>query len=400
MAFAIGCGPAPQAATQGTSAQMYTYSDAMEPRWISFENPTGAKGAGGKENAGAKGHPYDQVKAGATQTLLDLQGPGVINRIWLTINERSPQMLRGLVLNMYWDGESKPAVSVPLGDFFSVGLGRMTVFENEFFYNPEGRSFNCNIQMPFRKSAKVELVNESGKDLAMLFYDIDVQLLKQWDEKNLYFHAYWHRDTATTLGKDFEILPQVRGKGRFLGSHVGVNANPLYKKTWFGEGEVKMYLDGDAEYPTLIGTGTEDYIGTAWGQGAYTGRYTGCTVADEKKLQWAFYRFHVPDPVFFKTDCRVTIQQIGGGMKPEILAMQKAGVPLIPVTVQDEAGLVPLYTPGKSADLSDPALPNGWVNYYRSDDLSATAYFYHEKPSSELPALQPVALRAAALRAD
>lgn len=372
---------------------IFEYNDNIEPRWVSFENITGEKGQGGKENFGAKGHPCDFIKAGETKTLLDITGPGIINRMWITISDRSPEMLRSLVLNMYWDGESKPAVSTPFGDFFSIGLGRMATFENELFSNPEGRSFNTNVQMPFKKSARIEIINESNKELPMIFYDVDLQLLKEWDEDFLYFHCFWHRDTATTLTEDFEILPEIKGKGRFLGTNVSVNANPAYKDHWWGEGEVKVYMNGDTDYATLVGTGTEDYIGTAWGQGQYYNRFQGCPIADAENLQWTFYRYHIPDPVYFKTDCRVTIQQIGGNEKSQVLELQKSGVDLIPITIHQAPVFTHIYKPGEVVDLSDPDLPEGWVNYYRSDDLAAAAYFYLERPSSELSELQPLEVR-------
>jgi hypothetical protein len=372
---------------------IFEYTDNIEPRWVSFENITGEKGQGGQENFGAKGHPCDFIKAGETKTLLDIAGPGIINRMWITISDRSLEMLRSLVLNMYWDGENKPAVSAPFGDFFSIGLGRMTTFENELFSNPEGRSFNTNVQMPFKKSARIEIINESDKELPMIFYDVDLQLLKTWNEDYLYFHCFWHRDTATTLTEDFEILPEIKGKGRFLGTNVSVNANPAYKDHWWGEGEVKVYMNGDTDYATLVGTGTEDYIGTAWGQGQYYNRFQGCPIADAENLQWTFYRYHIPDPIYFKTDCRVTIQQIGGSEKSQVLELQKSGVDLIPITIHQAPVFTHIYKPGEVVDLSDPDLPEGWVNYYRSDDLAAAAYFYFEKPSSELPDLQPLEVR-------
>jgi hypothetical protein len=159
-------------------SNMFEYSDNIEPRWVSFENITGSKGRGGMENYGAKGHACDSITAGSTKTLLKIEGPGVINRIWITISDRSPEMLRSLIINMYWDNEEKPAVSVPFGDFFGIGLGKTTVYENALFANPEGRSFNCFIQMPFKEAARIELVNDSDADLPMVFYDIDLQLLK------------------------------------------------------------------------------------------------------------------------------------------------------------------------------------------------------------------------------
>ena len=391
--------------TQQTAAQngtlppnIYQANKNAETRWSSFENSKAQKGKGGMENNAAKGHAFDAIQPGTSKVLLDAKGPGIINRMWLTINDRSPEMLRSLKLEMFWDGETKPAVAVPLGDFFSVGLGRMATFQNVFFAQPEGRSFECFIPMPFKKSAKVVLTNESGKPLNNLFFDINFQLLKTWNADNLYFHAWFNRDTATTLTKDFTLLPNVSGTGRFLGATIGVNANPLYKTSWFGEGEVKMYLDGDGQYPSLAGTGTEDYIGTGWGQGQFINMYTGCTVADEKNLQWTFYRFHVPDPVYFKQQCRVMLQQIGGEMKTVVAGFQKAGVPLIPVSI-DDGKLHSLYQKDRVVSLDQPDLPkDGWVNYYRSDDVSAVAYFYLDKPSSNVPPLQPVALRTANLR--
>jgi hypothetical protein len=379
--------------TSSIPSQIFEYTDNIEPRWVSFENISGDKGQGGIENYGAKGHPCDYIKPGETKSLLDIQGPGIINRIWITISDRSPQMLRSLVINMYWDDEKKPAVSAPFGDFFGIGLGRTTSFQNALFSNPEGRSFNTNIQMPFKESAKIEIVNESGIELPMIFYDVNLQILSEWDDSFLYFHCFWHRDTATTLTQDFRILPAIKGKGRFLGTNVSVQANPVYKDYWWGEGEVKVYMNGDTDYPTLVGTGTEDYIGTAWGQGQYYNMYQGCPIADPDNLQWTFYRYHIPDPVYFKTDCEVTLQQIGGSEKSNVLALQKKGVDLIPITIHQAPAFTHIYQPEEVVDLEDPNLPEGWVNFYRSDDIASSAYFYFEKPSNGLPQIQPASVR-------
>jgi len=191
------------------------------------------------------------------------------------MSDRSAYMLRSLKLEMFWDGAEKPAVSVPFGDFFGVGLGKKTSFENVFFSDPEGRSFNCRIPMPFRTGAKMMITNESDKPLEMIFYDINYSQNIEPDENTLYFHAFWQRNQKTELGKDFEILPQVQGRGRFLGTNIGVIEDSLYEGSWWGEGEVKMYLDGDTEYPTIAGTGTEDYIGTAYGQGKFNHMHQG-----------------------------------------------------------------------------------------------------------------------------
>lgn len=160
-----------------------------------------------------------------------------------------------------------------------------------------------------------------------------------------------------------------------------------------GEGEVKIFINGDRDHPTFAGTGSEDYIGTGWGEGVFFNDFSGCLVADEKKRQWAFYRFQVPDPVFFDAGCRVTLQQIGGGPRATLAVLQQAKVPLIPVSIDNEGKLIQLYHEGSVTQAADPSLPNGWMNFYRSDDVSATAYFYLGTPSNNLPPLQDVAVR-------
>lgn len=389
-----------QSNSSSTNNNIYSTPDGTQTRWISFENKTGAKGKGGIENKGAKGHPYNRIYAGQSLVLLDVKGPGTINRIWATLTERDPEMLRGLRLDIYWDGESKPAVSVPWGDFFGVGLGKIVKNETEFFSNPEGRSFNSIIPMPFKKGAKIVLTNELDRDLIRIFYDINYTISPKADENALYFHAYWSRNLKTTPGNDFEILPKVNGKGRFIGSNIGLNANLDYEDSWWGEGEVKIYLDGDKKNPTLVGTGTEDYIGSAWEQGVYNNRYQGCLIADKEKKQWSFYRYHIPDPVYFYNDIKVTIQQMGGTMKKDVQRFIAKGAKVIPVTTQTENDSINIliHMLDKNISIDDENLINGWTNYYREDDVSATAYFYLNKPSSNLPSLQTVETRTKELR--
>ena len=371
---------------------LFELDNNSSTRWSSPENRNGMKGAGGKENYKAKGHPYDTIAAGQTYALLNIQSSGIINRIWITINDRSPEMLRSLKIEMFWNNETKPAVSVPFGDFFGLGLGKTVTYENALFTTGEGRSFVCYIPMPFKKAAKIVVTNESNKTLRNIFFDVDYNVLQTWNDDYLYFHAYWHRDTATTPSQDFQLLPQVKGKGRFLGAGVGINANPLYGTSWFGEGEVKMYLDDDKEYPTLNGTGTEDFIGSAWGQSKFINQYTGCTIASDSLLQYAFYRFHIPDPVYFKTGCMVALQQVGGAATDSVAAYQKNNAPLIVVST-DNGKLYPQYDKSHPLELNDN-LPKGWTNFYRSDDVCATAYFYLDTPSDNLPVIQPISLRA------
>lgn len=150
---------------------LYEKPDGVQTRWFSFENRGVERGQAGQSNQGAKGFAFNDLAAGETKTLLDIEGSGIICRIWMTVSDRSPEMLRSLKLEMFWDGAQTPAVSAPLGDFFGVGLGRRTPFECALFSDPEGRSFNCCIPMPFRTAAKVTLTNESDARLSHLFYD-------------------------------------------------------------------------------------------------------------------------------------------------------------------------------------------------------------------------------------
>ncbi|HEX8234251.1 MAG TPA: glycoside hydrolase family 172 protein [Caulobacteraceae bacterium] len=392
---------APAARAEPSAADpLYQFQPGQETRWVSPENPTGEKGAGGRENRGAKGHAFETIPAGRSHVLADVQGPGVIDRIWMTIDDRSPERLRALKLEIFWDGAAAPAVSVPLGDFFLHGAGEMTPMETALLASPEGRSFVSYIPMPFRTRARVVVTNESAKDLNLIFYDVDYRRLDRLAKDALYFHASWRRERPTRLGESFKVLPRVQGRGRFLGASVTVLTDPSLEKSWWGEGEAKIYLDGDRSTPSLAGTGTEDYIGTAWGQGAYVNRFQGAPVADEPRGRWTFYRFHVPDPIFFGRDIEVELQQIGGWPKKEVLRLQAKGAPLRPVTVDpgSRKGFRQLLAGERPIPLTDPSLPDGWTNFYRSDDVSAVAYFYLDRAEGVSRPLAPVSERTAALR--
>lgn len=375
--------------------ELYTSPADAKTGWSSFENPTGEKGRAALENKGAKGHSFNLIKAGESRVLLDLQGAGIIKRIWMTGPGATPVGLRSLRLDMYWDGAKKPAVSVPLGDFFGVGLGRKAAFQSALFSDPEGRSFNSYVPMPFRKGARIVITNESSEELMYLFYDIQFIRMDKLPDDALYFHAYWNRNNHTKLGEDFEVLPHVEGRGRFLGCNMGVIADTVaYGNSWWGEGEIRMYLDGDKDHPSIAGTGTEDYIGTGWGMGVFSQLYQGCTIADTKKHQWAFYRYHIPDPVYFSKDCKIVMEQIGGSGSDDVRKMVKAKVRVMPITVdispkkQDVRFVKLLETPIDIMD--DKKFPDGWTNFYRLDNYTSTAYFYLDKPESNLPALAPL----------
>jgi len=375
----LGAGPA--AAQPGVGA-LYELPPGVETRWASPENPTGAKGQAGRAGGGRKGAPTIAVRAGQSAVLAEARGTsGTVRRIWMTFWDRSPQMLRSLRLDIYWDGAATPAVSAPLGDFFGVGLGRTATFESALFSNPEGRSFNAVVPMPFRTGMRIVLTNESGTDVPELFYDVDYTLGDRHPAGTPYFHAHWRRESPTRLERDYEILPRVAGRGRFLGTNVGVRVNQQeYFNTWWGEGEVKIFLDGDTTLPTIAGTGTEDYVGTAWGQGRYANLYQGSPIADDGAGLFAFYRYHIPDPVYFQRDVRVTMQQIGyladhsrGGIARTGRRLIRAGEGDVPMDLRAD---------GK---------------FERSDDWSSVAYFYLDRPENGLPALAPVAQRVAGL---
>lgn len=385
------------AATFTTHAQDYLFPPGAQSRVSSFENLNGNKGAGGKTNQTAKGNAFERLQAGESKTLLDVKGPGVIQRMWFTVRDRDPKTLRSMRLRMYWDGDPKPAVDVPFGDFFVANLGKTTTFESALFSSPEGRSYNCYIAMPFRKSARVVLTNEGSTRQSMLYFDIDFIQLAALPADALYFHAYWTRQPANPLKKDFEVLPEVKGRGRFLGMSVGVNADKRYGTTWWGEGEVKMYLDGDSKFPTINGTGTEDYIGTGWGLGAYANRYQGCPLASDSLKQYLFYRWHIPDAVYFSQSMRIDLQEIGGGEFEEVKMLFNKGIPLEPVSVDGPDGFTRLYERNPVPSLNDPSFPKGWVNFYRIDDYSSVSYFYLNKTSSNLPGLPELGLRIAGL---
>ena len=349
----------------------------LESRCVNFENPSGAKGAGGQENQGAKGHPSDTVRPGETKVLFDIRESGVINHIWLTIppKQMTPTMLRSLRLEMVWDGAKTPAVDVPLGDFFGFGLGRVAEFESALFSCPQKHAFNSYVPMPFRKSARITLKNESAELLPHLFYSIDYTRQRLDPAASLFFHAAWRRENKTALMRDFEILPRVQGSGRFLGVSIGVIADTAYGKAWWGEGEVKIYLDGDTKFPTICGTGSEDYAGSGWGLGEFAGRQMGAPLVKDQYV--SFYRFHVMDPVYFSQDLKVAMQQLGNDGKGE-----------------------PADPNGPLKDFID----KGWYkkdrpggNFERVDDVCSTAYWYQTLPTQPFPKFPDKALRSLGL---
>ena len=311
-------------------------------RAINAENPTGEKGKGGMaaSNLGPsrKGSPcLRDIPSGSTVTLADIDGPGIINHIWITVTNKTTEadcfVLSDLVLRMYWDDEEVPSVESPLGDFFCCGFGRECTINSIPIAVIPNRGFNCYFQMPFRKKARITLENQHPNPIPAFFYQIDYCLLDDIPDNIAYFHALWKREKITTLGKDYTILDNVKGKGHYVGTYIALTTLERY---WWGEGEIKFYIDGDKDYPTICGTGTEDYFGGSW---SFAKQINGKTVEqnyntaflgypyyskhdelvhndyhnDDCMPMRGFYRWHIQDPIYFDEDLRVTIQQIGVG---------------------------------------------------------------------------------------
>jgi len=361
----------------------------VESRWATAENLMAAKGAAARANAGRKGDPFFPLAAGERKVIGEVRGhSGMIRWIYVTVLDRSPKMWRGLRLDFYWDGASRPAVSAPLGDLFGLGLGQCVPFESVFNGSAEGKSFHLHVPMPFRKGFKAVVTNETDQVQKIFAYAIEFTLGDDIPPEACYFHAHWRRERLTTFQKDYEVLPRVEGRGRFLGSCCSVIVNQAdYLDLWWGEGEPKVYLDGDREYPTIAGSGVEDYFGSGWEfDGPYAQRYHGLPICDKVRMRFSMYRYHVPDPLYFHQECRMTIQQMGSWgptTRPRLHAHGKPVYKAGPGLVED--------------DLSreDPERPYGL--FERRDDWSSCAYFYLDRPENDLPPLPPWEERVAGL---
>ena len=183
--------------------------------------------------------------------------------------------------------------------------------------------------------------------------------------------------------RDFEVLPRVEGRGRYLGANVGVRATVHGRPLWFGEGELKVFLDDDRERPTLVGTGTEDLVGSAWGLGRFDHLYQGAPLTPEKNGVWGFYRYHVPDPVYFDRAIRVTLQQMAGGTVSQLRELPPAHRP----------ELVRTHRPFDPAEHAGAGSEGTWENFETPQDVCATAYWYQALPSPRWPPIEPYADR-------
>ena len=273
-------------------------SKHMKSRAINAENPTGEKGKGGRAASplgpSRKGSPcLKDIPSGATVTLADIDGPGVIQHIWITVDNKTSDadcfVLRDLVLRMYWDGEEEPSVETPLGDFFCCGFGRECIVNSLPVAVAPNRGFNCYFPMPFRKKAKITLENQHANAIPAFFYQIDYGLCEELPEDICYFHAQWRRQEITKKAEDYVILDGVRGSGHYVGTYLALTTLERY---WWGEGEVKFYLDGDEEYPTICGTGTEEYFGGSW---SFARQINGNTVEPTYSMPSIWAILTIPD---------------------------------------------------------------------------------------------------------
>ncbi len=361
----------------------------VETRWATAENMAAAKGQAARTNAGRKGYPFFPLDAGEQRAIAEVKGmSGMVRWLYFTTLDRSPLMLRGLRLDIYWDGAARPAVSAPLGDLFGLGLGLCVPFQSALNGSAEGKSFHLNIPMPFRKGMKAVVTNETDRRQGCFAYAVEMTIGDELPPDAGYFHAHWRRENLTEYQRDYEVLPRVAGRGRFLGAVYGVRVNQEdYLKLWWGEGEPKIYLDGDTAWPTIAGSGMEDYFGSAWDfAGPYAQLYHGLPVCDMDRMRFSMYRYHVPDPVYFQKDCRMTIQQMGSWGPTTRLLLHDHGKPVY----RAGEGLVE-----ERLNIVDPARRYGL--FERRDDWSSCAYFYLDRPENDLPPLAPLEQRIADL---
>ncbi len=297
--------------------EFYKITD-LETYSISAENPTGERNKGALEipspenparrlGKGWKVRPCINLKAKQETLLADVEGPGVITFMWMTVDQKA---YRNCVLRIYWDDEPTPSVEVPLGDFFVNCFGlRFEVNSLPIAVNPSG-GFNSYWPMPFKKRAKVTVENQSENEIPYFFYQIT--FIRQKFEGNIaYFHSQWRRSMTSRENPEHIILADVKGTGKYVGTVI---AWEQLSNGWWGEGEVKFFIDGE-ENPSICYTGTEDYFGGAWGFGkTYSTAFLGypfCVKQEGQIPKHVMYRWHIPDPIFFKESLKVTIQTLG-----------------------------------------------------------------------------------------
>lgn len=335
------CALISMAKAQGPMGDLTHLKDA-KTRSISPENISGEKGKGGMASLevgsaaraarelgrGWKVNPYVLIEPGTTIALGEIEDSGVINHIWMTpVGD-----YRLMILRFYWDGETEPSVEAPVGDFFAAGWGmgyEPRIKSLAVCVNPRS-GFNSYWQMPFRKRCRVTLEN-MGDSRATVYYQIDYSLEKVSDNTP-YFHAQFRRANPLPYKEVFTILDGVQGRGHYVGTYLAHGAN---SEGWWGEGEIKFYIDGDDQFPTICGTGEEDYFCGSYGYNErlegdreeyddFSSPYSGFHHVRHEGVQRRFgqYRWHIADPVRFNKDLRITIQSLGWQSEGRYLPLQ------------------------------------------------------------------------------
>lgn len=293
---------------------------------------------------------WKPIPAGQTRVIADLEGPGVITHIWNTVSAQEPGYSRLLRLRMYWDGETDPSVDVPLGDFFAAGHGMdVPVDSQPVRVTSNGRARNCYWPMPFRRSARITLTNEGQRDLSVYWY-VDWQKLKTLPADEAYFHAQYRQEYPAVMNQNY-LVADIRGRGHYVGTVLSVYT---HRPDWWGEGDDLFFIDGEAE-PRLRGTGTEDYFCDAWGFVKQSGMYYGAPLWEGNETDGGHttvYRWHIPDPVHFRSSLRLELEHKGVTRNPD--------------------GSVRSY------------------HEERDDDFSSVAFWYQTEPHKPFPAM-PVA---------
>ncbi|PXX58849.1 hypothetical protein DFR70_113184 [Nocardia tenerifensis] len=316
--------------------------DNTRTRSISAENPTGAPGAGGRATTGTGAHaarylgvgwkvsPSILVSDGETATLADISGPGMVRHLWLTTDRSA---LRDITLRMYWDDAPEPAIEVPLGDFFCNGWDVLALVNSQMvLVNPAG-GLNSYWPMPFRCHARITLENACGHTVPV-YYQVTYTEEDVPDDAG-YLHARWSRRNPLGHPAIHTVLDTVPGPGRYVGTYLAIQPNA---PGWWGEGEFKFFLDGDTDFPTICGTGTEDYFGGAWNfdidgrYRTYSTPYLGFPQAlppgeiYQPEQRFGMYRWHVPDPICFERELRVTVQALGWQDAETYLPLENADI--------------------------------------------------------------------------
>ena len=273
-----------------------------------------------------KVRPCITLPENSVTTIMDVDGPGTITHIWITTE---PVSYRDLIIRAYWDNEEEPSIEVPLGDFFGCPFNtRMKITAIPINVNPQG-ALNCYFPMPFRKHAKITVENRAPSKREGFFYAISYEIA-EIEEDEAYFHAQFRRTNPLKYMDDYVIVDGIKGKGQYVGTQMGWQQNT---QGWWGEGEIKAFIDGDGEFPTYCGTGTEDYFGGAWCFGEnYSAPFLGyqdlMTINGNHRPtnsvgnRHSLYRYHIMDPIRFESDLKVTMQAIGWRSEGRFLPLQ------------------------------------------------------------------------------